>query len=274
MVPTVAIALSRRNCSLPAGMILRIDTDAAVVEVDDADGSRAVPFSDPEAFDLVSKAWLRIGWEAKYSYQFTWLGRPIIQLPQDIVRLQETIFRVQPDVILETGIAHGGSLVLYASLCEAMGHGSVIGVDLEIRPHNRAAIEAHRLFPRITLIEGNSTDDDTFSRVVDSVGDARSVLVLLDSNHSKEHVLGELRLYSSLVTVGSYICVADGIMRDLVGAPQARPDWEWNNPLNAANEFLAEYDDFEREAPAPIFNEGVAEADVTYWPGGWLRRVR
>ncbi len=157
-----------------AAMILRIDTDAAVVEVEEEHGMRAVPFNDPEAFALVSKAWLRAGWDVKYVYRFTWLGRPIIQLPEDIVRLQEMVFRVQPDVIVETGIAHGGSLVLFASLCEAMGHGSVVGVDIDIRPHNREAIESHTLFPRITLVEGDSTDTGTFAQVLEAVGAAET----------------------------------------------------------------------------------------------------
>jgi cephalosporin hydroxylase len=254
-------------------MILRIDTDEAVVEVEGGDGRRAVPFSDPEAFELVSKAWLRIGWDVKYVYRFTWLGRPIIQLPEDIVRLQELFFRTKPDVVVETGIAHGGSLLLFASLCEAVGHGRVVGVDVEIRPHNRAVLEAEPLFPRITLIEGSSTDPRAFERVREAVGGAERVLVTLDSNHTKRHVLEELRLYSSLVSVGSYIGVADGIMRDLVGAPRTSPDWKWDNPLSAVEEFLAEHDGFVGERVAPLFDEGRVDADVTYWPSGWLRRI-
>ena len=255
-------------------MILRIDTDAALVEIEDDGGTRTVPFSDPEAFALVSKAWLRVGWDTKYVYGFTWLGRPIIQLPEDIIRLQEAVFRMKPDVIVETGIAHGGSLVLFASLCEAMNHGSVVGVDIEIRPHNREAIEAHQLFPRITLVEGSSTDEATFAQVRDAVGDAQRVFVVLDSNHAKEHVLAELRLYSSLVPVDSCIAVADGIMRQLVGAPRSSPDWEWDNPIAAVDAFLAERDDFVCDTPTPSFNEGVVDTEVTYWPGGWLRRIR
>jgi cephalosporin hydroxylase len=255
-------------------MILRIDTEAAVVEVEDGGQTRAVPLSDPEAFALVSKAWLRAGWDAKYVYRFTWLGRPIIQLPEDIVRLQEVIYRVRPDVVVETGVAHGGSLMLLASICEALGSGRVVGVDVDIRAHNRVAIEAHPLSGRITLIEGDSADERTFARVRDVVGCAERVLVLLDSNHSKQHVLDELRLYGSLVSVGSYLVAEDGIMRDVAGAPRTRADWEWNNPLSAVDEFLAEHDEFVRERPEPLFNEGFVADDVTYWPGGWLRRIR
>lgn len=255
-------------------MILRIDTDADVLEVEDRGETRTLPLGDAEAFALVSKAWLRAGWDAKYVYRFTWLGRPIIQLPEDVVRLQEVLYNLRPDVIVETGVAHGGSLVLFASVCEAVDHGRVVGVDIDIRAHNRAAIEAHPLFPRITLVEGDSTDASTFARVREAVGEAESVFVLLDSNHSKQHVLEELRLYGSLVTPGSYLVAEDGIMHDLTGAPRTTDDWVWDNPLSAVEQFLTEQDDFVRDRPEPAFNEGYVVDDVTYWPGGWLRRVR
>jgi cephalosporin hydroxylase len=255
-------------------MILHIDTDAGFVEVETNGDRRVVPLTDPEAFALISKAWLRAGWDAKYVYKFTWLGRPIIQLPEDIVRLQEVIYRVRPDVIVETGVAHGGSLVFFASLCEAMGAGRVVGVDIEVRHHNRSEIEAHRLFPRISLVEGNSTNAETFARVRELVGDAERVFVLLDSNHSMHHVLDELTLYSSLVSVDSYLVVEDGIMRDFTGAPRTTADWAWDNPLSAVEQFLSEHDEFVRERPEPVFNEGFVRDDVTYWPGGWLRRIR
>ena len=254
-------------------MIVRIDTDAAVVEVDDDGTTRRVPFSDPEAFELVSKAWLRVGWDAKHVYRFSWLGRPIIQLPEDIVRLQELIFRVRPDVVIETGVAHGGSLVLYASVLEVLGGGRVIGVELDLRKHNRAAIESHPLAHRITLVDGDSIALSTFERVRDEAGRG-TVLVVLDSKHTKEHVLQELRLYSPLVSLGSYVVVADGIMREIAGAPRTDADWAWNNPAAAVDEFLAENDAFAREEPAPAFDESNTQAAVTYFPGGWLRRVK
>jgi cephalosporin hydroxylase len=125
--------------------VIRIDEAAGLVIVEGPDGETAHPMSSPEAFALVSRAWLRCGWDAKYVYGFSWMGRPIIQLPDDMVRIQEVIYRVRPDVIVETGVAHGGSLIFYASLCKAMEKGRIIGVDIEIRPHNRAAIEAHEM---------------------------------------------------------------------------------------------------------------------------------
>jgi len=255
-------------------MIVRIDTDAAVVEVVEDNGTRRIPFADQEAFELVSRAWVRVGWDTKYVYRFTWLGRPIIQLPEDIVRLQELVFRVKPDVVIETGIAHGGSLILYASVLEALGEGHVIGVDVELRPENRAEIEGHPLAHRITLVDGNSVEATTVARVREAAGNAESVLVILDSKHSKAHVLEELRLYGSLVTRGSYIVVADGIMREVAGAPRTSSDWLWNNPLTAIEEFLAENDSFAREEPVPPFDESGVRTAVTYFNGGWLRRIR
>ena len=251
-------------------MKILIDTDDAVVEVVEAGGTRRIPFDDPEAFELVSQAWLRAGWDAKYVYRFSWLGRPIIQLPEDIVRLQELLVRVKPDVVVETGVAHGGSLVLYASVSDAR----VIGVDVEVRPRNREAIESHPLAHRITLIEGDSIDAATFAHVREAVGDADRVVVVLDSKHTKEHVLEELKLYGQLVSPGSYLVVADGIMRDLAGAPRSSTDWSWNNPAAAIDEFLAANDVFVRDEPPPVFDESHVRTAVTYFGGGWLRRAR
>jgi cephalosporin hydroxylase len=234
---------------------------------------RIIPFADPDAFAIVSDAWLRIGWDVKYVYGFSWLGRPVIQLPEDMIRVQEAIYRVQPDVIVETGIAHGGSLIFYASLCRAMGKGRVVGIDIEIRAHNREAIEAHELFEYITMIEGSSTDMGVIAQVHDEVAGAASVFVLLDSNHTKEHVRAELDAYSPLVTPGSYIVAADGIMSKVAGAPRTEKDWTWNNPAAAAEEFVAAHPEFRLEPPPFPFNEGAVRDPVTYWPSGWIRRI-
>ena len=139
---------------------IKIDMQKDLVIVDDGSNSNVYPMASTEAFSIISKAWLRCGWDNKYVYSFTWMGRPIIQLPDDMFRIQEIVYSVKPDIIIETGVAHGGSLVYYASLCKATERGRVVGVDIEIRPHNRKAIEAHELFPYITLIEGDSTDSD------------------------------------------------------------------------------------------------------------------
>lgn len=147
-------------------MRLTLDDDTKkVVVVDDSGVRREFDFYTPEAFHYLSAMWVKMGWGLKYIYTFTWMGRPIIQLPDDMFRVQEVIYSLKPDVIVETGIAHGGSLIFYASLCKTIGKGRVIGVDIEIRPHNREAIEKHPLFPYITLIEGNAVSEDTFERV-------------------------------------------------------------------------------------------------------------
>src|SRR5207244_12678203 len=156
----------------------------------DTDGrQQRLPLYSREAFELLSDQWVRVGWSARYPYTFTWLGRPIIQLPEDMVRAQEVIYRVQPDVLIETGVAHGGSMIFYASLFEAMGKGRVISIDIEIRPHNRTAIEAHRMKKRITLIERSSTAAQTLTEVRDLMKPAESVMVVLDSNDTRAYVL-------------------------------------------------------------------------------------
>ena len=235
------------------------------------DGS-VLALDDPRAFSLISEAWIRAGWDTKYVYGFSWLGRPVIQLPEDMLRIQEVIYQVKPDVILETGIAHGGSLIYYASLCVAMGKGRVIGIDIEIRPNNRKAIEEHRLSPLISLIEGSSVDPGVIQRVGERIGPAETVLVLLDSNHLKDHVLGELEAYSNFVSPGSYIVACDGIMQLVAGAPRTEEDWSWNNPLSAIDEFLERHPEFENVEPEWPFNEGSVSDRVTYWPKAYLRR--
>ena len=200
-------------------MRLTIDTEARVLTEETPEGPRELPLYSPEAFSLLNRHWVRVGWSQKYSYGFTWLGRPVIQLPEDLVRIQELIYRVEPDVIVETGVAHGGSLIFYASLCKALDRGRVIGVDIEIRPHNRVAIEAHPLSSFITLIEGARPPPRSSRACKDQIGADERVLVILDSNHTKAHVLAELAAYGPLVSPGSYIVAADGIMADLADCP-------------------------------------------------------
>jgi cephalosporin hydroxylase len=236
------------------------------------DNGEEILFTDPLAFKMLSEAWIRLGWDAKYVYGFSWLGRPIIQLPEDLIRIQEVIFQVKPDVIIETGVAHGGSLIFYASLCAALGKGRVIGVDIEIRPHNRAAIMEHRLSQSITLIEGSSVSSDVVNEVKGLVGTNEVAVVVLDSNHSKSHVLQELQLYSQFVSPGSFIVACDGIMKDLVGAPRSSSDWNWNNPVSAVEDFLKLYQDFECVEPVRPFNEGLVKDRVSYWPSAYIRR--
>lgn len=253
-------------------MKLIIDTEAREI-IQEFEGKRiSLDLYSNEAFALISRQWLKVGWEQKYVYTFSWMGRPIIQLPEDMVRIQEVIYRVKPDVIIETGVAHGGSLVYYASLCTAMGKGRVIGVDIEIRPPNRKAIEAHEMFPRITLIEGGSTAPEIIKQVKGLVKPGETVLVILDSCHTKQHVLAELEAYHDVVTPGSYIVATDGSMRDLHDVPRGKREWVWDNPAAAVAEFVQNHPEFVLEQPAWPFNESELSENITHWPGGWLRR--
>jgi cephalosporin hydroxylase len=202
----------------------------------------------------------------RYSYNFTWLGRPVIQYPQDLVALQELIWRVRPDLIVETGIAHGGSLVFSASMLELLGEGEVLGVDIEIRPHNREAIEAHPLARRIAMIEGSSVDEQVVAQVREHAAGKERVLVILDSNHTHEHVARELELYGQLVTPGSYLIVMDTVIDDMPA--ESFPDRPWgpgNNPKTAVHEFLAHTDRFE------IDREISDKLLITVAPDGYLK---
>lgn len=253
-------------------MKIIIDTDKQVVVQETDDQQQTFGLYSKEAFELISHQWLRVGWSQKYSYTFSWLGRPIIQLPEDMVRVQEVIYRVKPDVIVETGIAHGGSLIYYASLCKSMDKGRVIGVDIKIHPHNRQAIENHGLSSFITLVEGSSTEPNIIHHIKSLVQPGETVIIFLDSCHTKQHVLNELEAYHDLITPGSYIVVTDGIMKDIYDLPHAEREWEWNNPMAAAQEFVQQHPAFVLATPAWVFNESELTENVTYWPGAWLRR--
>jgi cephalosporin hydroxylase len=208
--------------------------------------------------------------DARYSYNFRWMGRPIIQYPQDIVAMQELIWEVKPDLIIETGIAHGGSLIFYSSMLELLGgDGEVIGIDIDIRPHNRAEIEKHPMFKRITLIEGSSTDLDIVKRISDKAGGKKSVMVVLDSNHTHAHVLEELRLYSPMVSIDNYCVVFDTVVEDLPEDTYLDRPWgRGDNPKTAVHEFLKENDSFE------IDHNIENKLLITVAPDGYLKRIK
>lgn len=254
---------------------MHIEVNGNTLVIYGEDGhQKKLSIGSPEAFQILSRLWLRSGWDTKYVYSFSWMGRPIIQLPEDMLRIQEIIYRIKPDVLIETGIAHGGSLIFYASIFKAMEKGRVIGVDIEIRPDNRKAIETHELYDRITMIEGSSIDDNIVGKVRATIKKDERGLVILDSNHTKAHVLAELRAYAAFVAVNSYIVACDGIMQEVAGAPRTSPEWVTDNPQYAVKEFLAERDDFILEEPALPFNEGSITQRVTYWPNAFLRRTK
>jgi cephalosporin hydroxylase len=254
-------------------MKLTIDTDSGAILREQNGQRESVPLYSTEGFEILSDVWVKVGWNQRYSYTFTWMGRPIIQLPEDMVRTQEVLFRVRPDVIVETGVAHGGSLIYYASLLRNLGGGRVIGVDIRIHPENRAAIEGHDFAGDITLIEGDSVAPEIVEQVRAQIGPDERVLVILDSNHTRQHVADELEVYHPLVTPGSYIVATDGIMRDLTDVPLGQPDWDQDNPMVAAAEFAQRHPEFVLEQPGWLFNESELSRNITYWPGAWLRRI-
>lgn len=207
---------------------------------------------------------------SKYSYNFSWMGRPIIQYPQDMIAMQEILWKVQPDIVIEAGIAHGGSLIYYASILEIIGKPAyVLGVDIDIRAHNKAAIETHPMFKRIKMIQGSSIGDDVVGQVKEHAKGKERVLVTLDSNHTHEHVLRELELYSPLVTKDSYLVVFDTAVEQ---APddlnEDRPWSVGNNPMTAVKEFLAGTDRFEIDE---TYNNKLL---ISMAPDGYLRCVR
>lgn len=213
--------------------------------------------------------------EAKYSYNFSWMGRPIIQYPQDIVAMQEIIWRVQPDLIVETGIAHGGSLIFSAAMlelnaaCGGPQDARVIGIDIDIRAHNRQAIEAHPLFRRITLLEGSSIAPEIVRQIHDSARTRNRVLVCLDSNHTHDHVLAELEAYAPLVAVGSYCIVFDTVVEDM--PKEYSPNRPWgpgDSPKSAVHEYLRSHPEFAVDARMD------AQLLISVVPSGYLRRIR
>lgn len=218
----------------------------------------------------LTQDWFARSSKYEYSYHFSWLGRPIIQFPQDIIASQEIIWRVRPDLIIETGIAHGGSLIFSASMLELIGDdGQVLGVDIDIREHNRVEIEKHRMFKRITMIEGSSIDDDIAKRVYDFAKDKRRILVFLDSNHTHEHVLREMELYSPLVKKGSYLVVFDTVVEDIPDELCANRPWgKGDNPKTAVWEFMKTNDRFE------IDKEIENQLLITVAPDGYLKCVK
>jgi cephalosporin hydroxylase len=214
-----------------------------------------------DAFNLESN-------KAQYSYNFSWMGRPIIQYPQDMIAMQEIIWKVQPDLIIETGIAHGGSLVYYASLLELIGKGEVLGVDIDIREHNRQEIESHPMMKRITMLQGSSVDEGVVEAVKTFATGKKTVMVCLDSNHTHAHVLDELKYYSPFVTAESYLVVFDTIVEDL--PDDYLPGRAWSrgdNPKTAVHEFLKSHPEFIIDTD--IDNKLL----ISVAPNGYLKRI-
>lgn len=223
----------------------------------------------------LAKKFIEESTPTKYSYNFYWLGRPIIQYPQDIVAMQEIIWTIKPDLVIETGIAHGGSLIFYASMlelnaiCGGPQDAKVVGIDIDIRSHNRKAIEAHPMMKRIAMIEGSSITVDVIEQVRKKAATKKQVLVCLDSNHTHEHVLRELEVYAPLTSIGSYCVVFDTIIEEL--PLHSFPDRPWdrgNNPKSAVNEYLKNHPEFE------MCEEIDNKLLISVSPGGYLKRIK
>jgi cephalosporin hydroxylase len=222
-----------------------------------------------------SRDWMNQANVHKYSYHFSWLGRPIIQYPQDIVAMQELIWTIQPDLMIETGIAHGGSLIFYASMlelnaaCSGPQHAEVLGVDIDIRAHNRVAIEAHPMFKRISMIQGSSIAPEVIEQVKAKAAGKHRVLVCLDSNHTHDHVLAELQVYAPLTSLGSYCVVFDTIIEDMPAEMFSDRPWgPGNNPKTAVWEYLKTHPEFESDKQV---NHKLL---ISVAPDGYLKRVK
>ena len=213
--------------------------------------------------------------DTKYTYNFSWMGRPIIQFPQDMIALQEIIWEVKPDMIIETGIAHGGSLIFSASMltlleaCGEIENGKVLGIDIDIREHNKKAIEAHPMSKKITMFQGSSIDEEMIQKVHEFAKKGKKMLIILDSNHTHEHVLTELKAYANLASIGSYCCVYDTIVEDMPENSFPNRPWDkGNNPKTAVWEYLKECDNF-------VIDKDIEnKLLITVAPDGYLKRVK
>lgn len=231
---------------------------------------RIESYAEDKELQKLSKDWLQQSMQKKYVYNFSWMGRPIIQYPQDILALQEIIWQVKPDLIIETGIAHGGSIIFSASMLEMLGgEGEVLAIDIDIREHNRVEIEKHPMFKRITMLEGSSVDESIANQVYEFAKSKKNILVCLDSSHTHEHVLQELNLYSKLVTVDSYLVVFDTFVEDMPkGFFENRPWDVGNSPKTAVKEFLEKNNEFQ------IDDQIENKLLITVAPSGFLKRIK
>jgi cephalosporin hydroxylase len=231
---------------------------------------RVNSYENDTEMQALAISWMEKSMQKKYLYNFSWLGRPIIQYPQDIIAIQEIIWKVKPDLIIETGIAHGGSIIFSASMLELLGgDGMVVGVDIDIRAHNRKEIEEHPLAKRIRMIEGSSVDSGTAEQVYEIAKNKSGILVILDSNHTHDHVKKEIELYHSLVSLNSYLLVFDTIIEDLPkGFFEDRPWDVGNNPKTAVHEFIKTNKNFEIDKS--VQNKLL----ITAAPDGYLKRIR
>lgn len=230
--------------------------------------TKTVDVFSQEGLDMVSALWTKLYAHAKLTHNCTWMGVPIIQFPEDIMMMEELIWKVRPDVIVECGFAHGGSALFYGSLMELMGKGIVVGVDVEIRPYNRIAVQNHPMSHRVRMVEGSSVEASTIAEIKSHIRPGDKVMVLLDSNHSKDHVSKEIALYHEMVSPGSYLVVMDGAQAYVWDMPGGKPEWKDDNPLASIEEFMAS----EKGQAEFEIDEHFTRLYVTSNPKAYLRR--
>ena len=256
-------------------MKITIDTEANTIVSIGTDGKeQTVPVYSQEGFELVSKVWLKQEWNQLHWQSFSWLGFQVWQLPEDLLRLQEAVVRLRPDVIIEAGVNRGGSAIFFASLCRLLGKGRVVSIDIHIPDEVRRTVADSQFADLITLIEGDSASDEVIKQAGKGIGKNDRVFVFLDSDHSKAHVLRELQAYSRVVTPGSYIVAADGVMQSLTDTPYGNKAWEQDNPAMAAREFVASHPEFVIERPKALFGDQYIIESMTFWPDAWIKRIR
>lgn len=285
---------SARQCLANKKEWLLIDRENGSVHLFEDGTITQYASTDLTAFNAVAEDYLRMGWINQHYGTFTWLGVPLFQYPEDMIRWQELIWRIKPDIVIETGIYKGGSLLLSASICRILGKGRVIGIDVTVPDEVRTTIAQHPLGDMITMYEGFSTDREIFSSIEKSIRPDDVVLIILDSDHSKANVLAELELYGPLVSQNSFIIVCDGIMRLVAGKVEDAPrEWLADNPYEAAKEFAENHDEFEWKEPywSAYYTEhknivsryfengtgigpedGYKTVSHTHWPGAYLRK--
>ncbi|MCM2678953.1 cephalosporin hydroxylase family protein [Echinimonas agarilytica] len=240
----------------------------AVIQFHEEKKQRIAGYRKDAEWQELNKKWVKKAFDHQYMYNFSWMGRPVIQMPADFWAMHELIWEIKPSVIIECGIAHGGALIFYASQLEMLGKGKAIGVDIEIRPHNREAIESHEMFKRIDLVEGSSVADSTVAQVKQLMANETGpVMVCLDSMHTEEHVIAELNAYAELVTSGSYLVVFDTVVEELPKGYFDNRPWDvGNSPMTAVNKWLTTRTDFVRSD----YDDKLV---ATACNGGFLKKI-
>jgi cephalosporin hydroxylase len=252
-------------------MRIIIDTESRVLQFTDTGAATEYSLFSPEAFRILSRQWIVLGWNLGHWSTLSWMGRQLLQLPDDVLRLAELFWKLRPDVIVETGVYDGGSTLFFASLCRLYGAGRVISIERELRPGVREAI-GQAASGLVKLIEGDSASPETALQAQRNIRPAERVCVFLDSDHATQHVAAELRHFGPLVSRGCYLIVADSICPALAHTPQGESTWSYDHPGKAVDEFLARHPEFSRQRPTALFSAAFDFTELSYFPSTWLRR--